>query len=364
MKHMLSKSSIIALQISIVVLTLSTPLLIKSGCAKGFTKDPKTGLCHITTLADSRHAQKNTDDQNKYEELTAAAHQSFIDQFTALSAAGIVNITLAQIATISNSVIAFITNDQIAQFLPSQIAAFTPHQIPAFLPSQIAGLSIQQLNALTATQITNLIAEQIAAISPNNLPIILKATTPQQAAAFTSAQIQALPLNNLIVQLPNLTTAQIQIITPTQIVALGTSITPIIANLTVSQFASLSQAQIQTMTPTAITGQIGNITPTQIGYLLPSQLAAITQAQINNMTKLQLISLQTMLSTPANISAINNPTQVSQLLQWISNAPGKGVVTTDKKQDSSKKQSKARENLIASNQRAKKAFGIGKVGKL
>ncbi len=308
----MKKQHIIIVAMVSILSTIQTSIA-EDGCAKGWRKDGM-GRCHIDTKTDIEH-DKNLINDNLALTATHAAQQSLIDQFKVLAGAGVTNITNLQIPTIPTSVISFISNDMLIQFTPAQIALFTPNQITALTPGQTS--------ALTTTQVTSLSSTQVAAMSP------------QQVAAMPGAQ--------LTIILPTIIATQTQA-------------------LTASQIQYLSSAALATQLPNLLNSQIQNILVSQIQGLTPAALATITQTQINNMTKAQLTAVQTALSTPATITAINNPSLISSMLQYIQTAPGKGftgsnvVMKKDKTYDDPTLH-KTNRNIRKDWTSVKKAFG-------
>jgi len=284
---------------------------------------------------------------NKYQaQIVTLQQQSFIDQFNALAAAGVANISTAQIAAISTSIIPFISNDQIIQFTPTQITAFTVQQIPAFLPSQIAVFTPTQMVVITAAQVAALTAAQINAMSNSQLEEVMPDFSVTQVQSMLMPKIQGLSNASLTTMLANLTKDQVQFITPAQITELGIAIAPRISDLSPAQFLSLSQAQIQIMTSQDIADQLGNISTTQIGYLSIDQLKTITTAQINLMTKDQLNAFETRLQDPLIIASYP---QLGTQLSSINDAPGTGVSPKAKKKKHKKNKLTSAEQADAKN---------------
>lgn len=270
----MKKQHIIILAMVSILSTIQTNIA-EDGCPRGWRKDGM-GRCHMDTNKDIEH-DKNVINDNLALAATHAAQQSLIDQFKVLAGAGVTNITNLQIPTIPTSVVSFISNDMLIQFTPAQIALFTANQIAALTPGQTS--------ALTTAQVTSLSSAQVAAMSP------------QQVAAMPGAQ--------LAIILPKIIIAQTQA-------------------LIASQIQYLSSTALATQLPNLLNSQIQHILVSQIQGLAPAALAAITQTQINNMTKAQLTATQTCFTTPATINAINNPSLISSMLQYIQTAPGKG----------------------------------------
>jgi hypothetical protein len=274
----MKKQHIIILAMVSILSAIQTSIA-KDGCAKGWRKDGM-GRCHMDTKKDLEYDKEKIND-NLAEAAINASQQSFIDQFKVLAGAGVANITNLQIPTIPTSVISFITNNMLIQFTPAQIALFTPNQIAALTPGQTS--------ALTTAQVTSLSSAQVAAMSP------------QQVAAMPGAQ--------LAIILPKIIVAQTQ---------------ALVAN----QIQYLSSAALATQLPNLVNRQIPYILVSQIQSLAPAALATITETQINNMTKAQLTAIQNCLTTPATINAINNPSLISSMLEYIQTAPGEGFTDT------------------------------------
>lgn len=270
----MKKQHIIILAMVSILSTIQTNIA-KDGCPRGWRKDGM-GRCHMDTKKDLEYDKTKIND-NLAEVATHAAEQSLIDQFKVLAGGGVTNITNLQIQTIPTSVVSFISNDMLIQFTPAQIALFTPNQIAALTPGQTSALTTAQVTSLSSAQVTAMSPQQVAAMPGAQLAIILPKIIVAQTQALIANQIQYLSSTALATQLPNLLNSQIQ-----------------------------------------------HILVSQIQGLAPAALATITQNQINNMTKAQLTAIQTSLTTPATINAINNPSLISSMLQYIQTAPGKG----------------------------------------
>jgi hypothetical protein len=245
--------------------------------------------------------------------IISLQQQSFIDQFQALAAAGIKEITPKQIATISPSVIPAIFNEYVQQFNQSQIAALTIDQIKAFLPSQVRALTPSQLTNLSETQIAALEQRHFQGMTVNQINVIVKKMAKLQIQYLLPEHIMILSIGTLIDRMEDFSQDQVEQLTSAQIVDLKDKIAPQIGNLLPKQFAILTDAQLQLMTIEQITKQLPFLTAKQIGALVAVQVSKITADQINLMTIVQLKALKALLEDATKITTANNPNVINQI---------------------------------------------------